>query len=68
MNPNIAHELINERTRDMLAEARQARKVRELMRFRRQQHAHTAPVQLPVIPDYVHELVGDAPVDVKQAS
>jgi hypothetical protein len=67
MNPNIAQELINERTRDMLAEARQARRIRDLMRTRRQ-HARTAPVQIPAIPDYVHELVGDSPADLKQAS
>jgi hypothetical protein len=68
MNPNTARELMNEHTRDMLAEARQARRIHDLLRTRRQERAHHVPVQVPAIPDYVHELVGDTPVDLKQAS
>lgn len=65
MNFNIARELMNERTRDMLAEASQERRFRALRKARRQHTAQTAAVQIPKIPDYVHELVGHAHDDLK---
>ena len=69
MNFNIARELMNERTRDMLAEARQARRSRDLHRARRQQRTRTTEsAQVPAIPDYVHQLVGDNHADLSKAS
>lgn len=68
MNFNIARELTNEHTRDMLAEARQERRFRTLLQARRQHTADAAPVRIPRIPDYVHELVGHAHTDLKKVS
>jgi hypothetical protein len=59
MHPDIARELMNQRNREMVAQARHdslARQLRAALRARR--HGQQQ-VELPVIPDYVPDLVAD---------
>jgi hypothetical protein len=58
MHPDIARELMNQRTREMRAEATQAnvaRRLRAALRNRRREQNTFVP---PVIPDYVDDMVG----------
>jgi len=60
MHPDFARELINQRTRELRAEATRlsfARKLRAAHKARRREQTTFEP---PVIPDYVHDLVGES--------
>lgn len=64
MHPDIALELMNQHSREMITEARDAslaRKMRAVLRARRQTPAGFTP---PAIPDTVAELIGDSARDI----
>jgi hypothetical protein len=56
MNPDIARALVNEHSRQLITEARQARAARQA-----RSHQDSSELVIPAIPDTVAELIGDQP-------
>ena len=60
MHPDLMAEVTRLRISDMRTEAREARLARELRKAARARRSATPkPADLPVIPDYVHEMFGE---------
>ena len=58
MHPDLARALMNQRSREMMMEARDASLARTLRAIRRGRYQATEVIAVPAIPDTVAELIG----------